>query len=34
MYMMRIMEDGIYMPFMIKKFSLMPEIEDAVNIPA
>ncbi|KAI8047048.1 uncharacterized protein B0P05DRAFT_567014 [Gilbertella persicaria] len=34
LYMMRIKEQGLYMPMMIKKFSLIEEVEDAVNIPA
>lgn len=34
LYMMKIVEDGIYMPFIIKKISLMEDVKDAVNIPA
>lgn len=34
LYMMRINQEGLYMPMMIKRFSLMEGIEDAVNIPA
>lgn len=34
LYMMKIMEEGMYMPIMVKKFMLMQEIEDAVHIPA
>lgn len=31
---MIIIEEGMYMPIMVKKFMLMQEIEDALNIPA
>lgn len=34
LYMMKIMEEGMYMPIMVKKIMLIQEIEDAVHIPA
>ncbi|KAI8351151.1 hypothetical protein BD560DRAFT_409369 [Blakeslea trispora] len=34
LYMMRIEEEGVYMPKTIKRFSLLQDIEDAVNVPA
>lgn len=32
--MMKIIEEGMYMSITVKKFMLMQEIEDALNIPA
>lgn len=34
LYKVKIKEEGLYMPMMIKKLSLMKEVEDAVHIPA
>lgn len=34
LYMMKIKEEGIYIPVMVKRFFLVEDLENAVNIPA
>lgn len=31
---MFIKEDGIYVPILVKKFSLMEELKDVINVPS